>query len=185
MKRHSWILCLLLPLTVALAGCWQQSSDDLRDAALPAAASSGLPPDGDGSRYLLPDEPVGAQSVIAARQSAQDGEPVVVVGRIGGSEHPWVEGRAAFSLVDASLKACSDIPGDPCPTPWDYCCETHNLPSSTAMVKLVDDQGDVVRADARSLLDVSGLSTVVVRGTAVRDEAGNLTILADGVYVRS
>jgi hypothetical protein len=39
----------------------------------------------------------------------------------------WIEGRAAFSLVDQSLKACSDVEGDDCPVPWDYCCETEKL----------------------------------------------------------
>ena len=36
----------------------------------------------------------------------------------------------------------------------------------------------------RELLDVQELSTVVVKGKALRDESGNLTILASGVYVR-
>ena len=38
-------------------------------------------------------------------------------------------------------------------------------------------------ADARELLKVQELSTVVVRGKAQRDESGNLTVLANGVYV--
>ena len=41
--------------------------------------------------------------VIAARKSAEDGEPLVLVGRIGGSQNPWIEGRAAFTLLDASM----------------------------------------------------------------------------------
>jgi len=41
-----------------------------------------------------------------------------------------------------------------------------------------------VKADARGLLNVKEMSTVVVKGKAQRDEAGNLTILASGVYVK-
>jgi len=41
-----------------------------------------------------------------------------------------------------------------------------------------------VKADARELLNVKEMSTVVVKGKAQRDEAGNLTILASGVYVK-
>ncbi len=41
-----------------------------------------------------------------------------------------------------------------------------------------------MRADARELLKVKELSTVVVKGKAKRDDAGNLTILASGVYVK-
>jgi hypothetical protein len=164
------------------AGCTQQPGGGSLESAPSEAVDSTTVLD--ATEYLLDVEPAGALSVIDARQSVQDGEDVLVAGRIGGSVSPWVEGRAAFSIVDSTLKACSDIPGDNCETPWDYCCETHNLPSATAMVKIVDDRGSVLKGDVRTLLGVRGLSTVVVQGKAVRDEAGNLTILATGVHVR-
>ena len=44
--------------------------------------------------------------------------------------------------------------------------------------------GKLVQADARQLLNVRELSTVIVKGTAQRDDAGNLTVLADGIYVQ-
>ena len=119
------------------------------------------------------------------RTTAKDGDSVVIVGRIGGSENPWIAGRVAFSIVDLSLKACSDIPGDQCEIPWDYCCETHKLPTSLALIKLVDTNGDLVKADARELLKVKELSTVIVNGKAQRDDAGNLTVLASSVYVKN
>jgi hypothetical protein len=139
----------------------------------------------DGEKFLLTAEPDGAMDVIAARENTTDGDDVVIVGRIGGSVNPWIDGRAAFSIVDGSLKACSDIPGDQCEKPWDYCCETAKLPTSMALVKVVDDNGDVVRTDARELLKLSELATVVVQGKAQRDEAGNLTVLASGLCVRN
>jgi hypothetical protein len=49
---------------------------------------------------------------------------------------------------------------------------------------LVDDSGKPVTIDARELLNVKELSTVVVQGEAKRDEQGNLTIAADKVFVR-
>ena len=51
-------------------------------------------------------------------------------------------------------------------------------------MKFVDESGATLKADARSLLKVTELSTVVVQGIAKRDEAGNLTILANGVFVK-
>ena len=75
----------------------------------------------DGSKFLLSHEPEGAEDVIKVRESAKDEAEVVIVGRIGGSEVPWVEGRAAFSIVDTSLKSCLDVGSDQCPMPWDYC----------------------------------------------------------------
>ena len=41
-----------------------------------------------------------------------------------------------------------------------------------------------MKAGAKELLDVKELSTVVVRGKAQRDDTGNLTVLASGVYVK-
>jgi hypothetical protein len=137
-----------------------------------------------GAAFLLDAEPDGAQPVIAAREAAQDGEEVVVLGRIGGDASPWTSGRAAFKIVDPSLKACSDIPGDACATPWDYCCEVTGLPAATALVKVVDEQGNLIKEDAKRLLGVKELDTVVVRGKASRDDAGNLTVLATGIHVK-
>ncbi len=138
----------------------------------------------DGSRFLLTEEPAGATDVIQVREKAADGDEIVIVGRIGGSRDPWIEGRAAFSIVDESLRACNDIPGDKCTKPWDYCCETAKLPTATALVKVVDDMGTLVEADAKKLLDVKELSTVIIQGKAQRDDAGNLTVLASKVYVK-
>jgi hypothetical protein len=53
-----------------------------------------------------------------------------------------------------------------------------------ALVKFVDETDQVVKADARSLFDLKELSTVVIKGTAKRDEAGNLTVLASGLFVK-
>jgi hypothetical protein len=133
---------------------------------------------------MLSAEPAAGKNVAEARKSAVDADEVVVVGRIGGSTDPWLEGMAAFSIVDPSLKACNEIPGDACPTPWDYCCEA-NRKEFSALVKVVDENGKVVPTDARKLLALKELDTVVVRGKAQRDEAGNLTILASGIHVRS
>ncbi len=152
----------------------------------PASAPTTSQPSGppiDAALYLLSQEPGGAQDVIKARKASKSEEEVVIVGRIGGDKNPWVEGRAAFSIVDKSLKACSDIPGDKCPHPWDYCCES-NLSTSKALVKVVDENGKLLGQDARTLLNVKELQTVVVRGKAQRDEKGNLTVLATGVYVK-
>ncbi len=151
----------------------------------PTASTSPTPVTSiDGSKFLLNRQPDGAEDVLTVREAAKDGDDVLIVGRIGGGENPWIDGRAAFSIVDGSLKACSDIPGDKCEKPWDYCCETHKLATSTALVKVVDEHGDLVNADARELLNVKELATVIVQGKAQRDEAGNLTVLANGVYVK-
>jgi len=178
MKKLVGTLLMLSLSAAVFVGCNQQATTP----DTPTGTSSA--PAVDGSKYLLASEPDGVQDVIQVREAAQDQEEIVIVGRIGGRSNPWVEGRAAFSIVDGSLKACSDIPGDECPQPWDYCCETAKLPTSMALVKILDTEGNLIKTDARQLLNVKELQTVVVRGTAQRDEAGNLTVLASGVHVR-
>lgn len=178
MKKYvAYTACLAIAGLVL--GCSEQNSNPTVGQAESSTAASV-----DGSKFLLSAEPQEVNDVIKVRKEAGDGDDVVIMGRIGGSENPWIDGRAAFSIVDLSLKACSDIPGDTCPKPWDYCCETPNLPEATALVKVVDEDGGVVKADARELLDVQELSTVIIDGKAQRDDAGNLTVLAKGVFVK-
>jgi hypothetical protein len=135
------------------------------------------------TEFLLKKEPKGAVDVLAFKKDAKDKQDVVVVGRIGGRVNPWVKGTAVFPIVDRSLKPCSEIPGDTCKTPWDYCCET-NVPKATLLVMFVDENGKVIKHDPREMFKVKELSTVVIQGTAKRDKAGNLTVLAKKIHVR-
>lgn len=174
------LLVFLVSVLLTLTGC----SPDATTSQAPERANANPMGIVGASKVLLAAEPEAAHDVIEVRETVSDGDDVVIVGRIGGSGNPWIEGRAVFSIVDGSLKACSDIPGDECPQPWDYCCETSMLPTATALVKVVDEKGDLLKVDAKQLLDVKELSTVVVKGKAQRDKAGNLTVLASGVFVK-
>ena len=171
---------VVMMVATTLAGCTSESSTTTSNASpqVPDVATV------DGTAYLLDTEPDGAGNVIKVREEAGTDDDLLVVGRIGGSSDPWIDGRAAFTIVDLSVKSCNDTLDDKCPTPWDYCCETSKLPNSTALVKFVDETDQVVKADARTLFDLQELSTVVIKGTAKRDEAGNLTVLASGLFVK-
>jgi hypothetical protein len=135
------------------------------------------------AKFSLTEEPEGAVGVLAARETSKTGDIIVVVGRIGGSATPWIEGRAAFVMADASALVgetgdCEEGCTKPC------CAQSKELAGFTALVKFLDDEGRPVAADARQLFEVSEQDTVVVRGRAQRDDGGNLTIIADGIYVR-
>jgi hypothetical protein len=78
-----------------------------------------------------------------------------------------VKDTAAFSIVDRSLTPCNELPGDTCKTPWDYCCEV-GLPKSTLLIMLYDVDGKLVKKDARTLLGVKELDTVVIEGKSKR-----------------
>lgn len=168
----------LLVCSLVLAGCSQTTTDEIDLAS-----------NYDASKFVLDAEPANGQNVIIARDTFKDQEDVVVIGRVGGGLNPWVEGRAAFQIVDPSLIACSDETEEgeicSCKTPWDYCCETDKLPGAMALVQFVEEDGSIVKADARKVFDIKELQTVVIKGKAKRDEAGNLTILASGMFVRN
>jgi hypothetical protein len=139
----------------------------------------------EGAKYLLSSEPAKAKGVIEARAQVKDGDTVVVLGRVGGSKEPSVTGRVAFTIVDRSLIPCNEIEGDTCPTPWDYCCVPKDeLARGTVMVKIVDAKGKTLPHDVKDFCGIQPLQTVVVQGKAKRDGDGNLTVLAEGIYIR-
>jgi hypothetical protein len=123
--------------------------------------------------------------VIEARQLSEDGQELVLVGRIGGSANPWIEGRAAFTLLDPSMIAVDPsqgmAEGQIC---TDECCDTERA-ECTTIVKFVDASGALVETDARKLLGVSEDDMVVVKGTAKRDKSGNFQLLATGLHIRN
>lgn len=146
--------------------------------SVPAAASK---PAAAGEKYVAASEPTGAVAVGTARESVKNDEDVVLVGRVGGSEKPFVDGVAAFTIVDPKVPYCA--PDEGCETPWDYCCEQNAVKNNIAMVKVVDGTKPVM-ADAKTLLGVKELNIVVVKGKAKRDDAGNLTVLAEQIFVK-
>jgi len=179
MRKLMKIMAANVGLVLLLvAGCNETST--------PVASNSGSQRAADGEKFLLATEPEGAKGVSEVRQHVKDGDAVVVVGRIGGDVKPWVDGRAAFWIVDPSLKACGEGGDDDgCKTPWDYCCTPkEDLVKAMATVKIADEAGQTISTDARELLGLKELQTVVVRGTAKRDADGNLTVIATGIYRR-
>ncbi|MCA9053648.1 MAG: hypothetical protein KDA75_07410 [Planctomycetaceae bacterium] len=169
----TWLCC---GATLVCLGCGGSTTPE------PSAAEIRTPSEA-GKKLLLAEAPTGAVDVKAAREQAAADQEIVVVGRIGGSVDPWVDGMAAFTIVDRSLKACSDIPGDKCPTPWDYCCES-DVGQARTLVKFVGEQGEVITTHAQELLGVSELQTVYVQGKAQRDADGNLSLVASRIYVQ-
>jgi hypothetical protein len=139
--------------------------------------------DSQASKYLMSARPADAKDVAEVVKTAQDNDEVTLVGRIGGSKDPWVEDLAAFDIVDPHLTPCNERPGDSCPTPWDYCCDFNELKTSTAMIKVVDANGQPLEQDARKLFGVKELQTVVAHGKVQKNEDGRFVVLADRIYI--
>ncbi|KLU01965.1 putative transmembrane region and signal peptide protein [Rhodopirellula islandica] len=171
MKRFQHLA--LLGVVALIAGCGGSEVAE-NDASQGSGADSA---------YLASSEPADAMPVGEAREKAGDGEELTLVGLIGGSADPFVDGLAAFTIVDPNVPYCADDEG--CPTPWDYCCTQDQVKDNIATVKVVDESGAPVSKTARDLLGVNELATVVVHGIAKRDDQGNLTVEASDVFVRS
>src|SRR5262245_52613796 len=171
--------CLALAAVAFVVGCSPPAGPTDR---APITAHAGEP-DAAGKKYVLDREPARAKGVIDVRKAAKDGDDVVVVGKIGGQDDPWYARQAGFTIVDPSIPSCLDT-GDGCKTPWDYCCTPkEELTRGMVAVKLVDDQGKVVVGDARKLLGLRELNTVVATGK-YRQEGESFVVHATAVYIR-
>lgn len=171
MKTHVFQLGAILLAPCFASGCGGSSTASKTSQKI---ETSSVAPD--SKRYILSDEPSEATGVIQFRGESKEGQVVYVRGLIGGGLKPWVDGRAAFVLVDEELDiACAE---PDCPS-----CRAE-LAAACTMVKFVDNQGQPLKTDARKLLGVKDMQSVVVRGLAKRDEAGNASIVADGIFLR-
>ncbi|MCD0460195.1 hypothetical protein [Roseiconus lacunae] len=172
MKSLASMITLTLAVSVGCGGT-ESESENVVESAVGSTVDSA---------FVSDTEPAGAVPVGTARESVENDEQVTLVGKIGGSQQPFVDGLAAFTIVDPKVPHCSSDEG--CPTPWDYCCTMNQVKDNIATVKMVDESGAPVASDAKSLLGVKELSTVVVTGSAKRDSEGNLTVAATKVFVR-
>lgn len=160
-------------LTTAVLGCGDAVEQSLTHNSSEVHSAT-------AAKYVLTSEPAGAVGVIKARAAAKDDQAVVVVGCTGAGEGAWIEGRSAFVLVDSSAAlACADEGCEEGCT-----CHAEELADASTMVKFLDDQGRVLPVDSRQLLGLEEQQTVVVQGRAKRDSDGNLTVMANGIYVR-
>jgi hypothetical protein len=169
MKIHARTSLLVASLLLSACG------GEPGPAEAESQTASGLP-----ERYLLPSAPADAVDIGAARADLAEGDTVTVRGVVGGSVKPFVEGLAAFTLVDPSLASCAEDDMG-CKTPWDYCCvDPQTIAENSATVEFRED-GTTLTASPRGFHGLDHLATVVVQGIAERDAHGNVTIVASGV----
>lgn len=178
MVRYLETIGFMLLLLVGVSGCGQPAAQ-----AISTTSTKTRPID--KSKYILNEEPDGAVGVMIAREDAKDQDDIVLLGRIGGRKNPWIEGRAAFMVVDAAMTVVADGKNSGASQIcMDDCCDQLRT-GCTTLVKIVDDQGKPLAIDARDLLDAKENDIVVVQGKVQRDEGeGTFTVIASGVYVR-
>lgn len=163
---------------LALAACSKSeptettSTNGAADAALPAALFAGA-------------APTDARPLIEVKADAAVGDEIVFEARVGGRAKPFVENRAVFFVTDASLLDCSQIHGDSCRTPWDYCCEPpENLRAHMATVQVVDASGAPLKVAIEGAHAIEPLRTVVVTGLVTEAGDGAFVVDARTIHVR-
>jgi hypothetical protein len=172
--------CLAAAGLLHLAACDQSPPPAQETAAAPSADAAALPAD-----LFVAVEPAPARSVADVKADLDAGRDVVITGRIGGRKNPFVDGAAIFLLADTSMKACNELHGDTCPTPWDYCCEPRDsLAAKTATVQVVDDEGKPLRLNLAGEHGLDPLTVVTITGDVVpRDNTDTLLINARRIHV--
>jgi hypothetical protein len=164
---------------MALCGCGESGGESSGGATTGSGTAN--PP-----AWRLASMPESATDVGAAKQSAQEGDEVVIRGMIGGSREPIGKEAAYFTIVDTSIVSCADMGEGHCKTPWDYCCEpSESLKANQATVKLVDSSGTIMAVDLAKFDVKPGAEVVVVGRVAPRVSEGVLTIEATGLHLVS
>ena len=138
----------------------------------------------EGQRFVLADEPAGAQGILDYRESKPEAGEVSLIGRVGLEKLKWSNQSAMFVITDpsealegAGHHECTD---DNCP----FCKAKGGGHPSRAIVMLIGDNGQVPAIPARKLLPLEEGQTVVVSGRAEINEQGDLVVHAKGLYVR-
>jgi len=178
MKRIGMFALVAGVFVVLLAGCGgAQAPTTPRPAAAPAGGGP-LP-----AGLILAAAPAGAKDVIVLKKDAKENDEVVVRGIIGGREKTFVSGFAMFTIADAGMTSCNLRPGDKCPAPWDFCCET-DLPKKIVTIQIPGPDGKPLKMNVQGSNGLDHLAVVIVKGKVEKKDAeGNLIINASGIFI--
>ena len=129
------------------------------------------------SNLFIGSPPPNALGIGEARKSAQEGKPVAIRGRIGGTAKPIADKYAMFLLTDMSLPLCKDGCGDFCNVP------RKELLEKIATVQVVDGTGRPIKSPIEGVNGVKPLAEVVIQGTVAKLDANMMLINAQNIYV--
>jgi hypothetical protein len=166
---------------LAASGCERTPAASASRSATPTApaAMPALP-----AGLFLTSAPAGTKMVEDAKKDAHAGDPITIRGRIGGSESPFVEDRAMFTLMGPGLPACSDNPDDKCSTPWDYCCENASaIAEHQATIQIVGAGGQPLHLTLKGQNNLRELSDCTIVGTVAQVDGPLLIVNAKNIYV--
>ena len=180
MLKYRPLLLSVILIGVMVVGCDKPSANQTTTSQ--RGSTEPLP-----SGLFLTQAPEKAAELIATRETAKDGDAVVVRARVGGRQDPFSADRAVMTVADTSLLSCDKMPGDTCETPWDYCCDDPaSLAKAIASVQVVGSDGKPLRATLKNVSGIAPLKEVVIVGTLRKSPDGKAaTINANGIFVKS
>lgn len=175
---HSLLIAMLTATFALAAGCGDGGS-----------ANSGGNTPGNGTNTALPADlfltsaPDGVQTIAALKETASEGDEVVVHVVVGGRLEPLVAGRASAAIIEASLDNPCTGEDDHCQTPWDYCCTPpEQITANLATLQVLDADGRILAADIADTLPP--MTVLTIRGVVgPRPDPQVLTINATGIYI--
>lgn len=136
--------------------------------------------------FIVSTAPTSAISITEARQSVEIGKEITLKGKVMGRMDPFVEGRALVTLGDSTkITSCDLRSGDGCPTPWDVCCDDHDvITASIATIQVTDSDGKPLKEGLKGVKGIKELSNLVVTGTiAEGSNADNFLVNATSIFV--
>ncbi len=167
------LICLIVFLSIVAVGC------DTKESVTNSEEVSS-----EGGKYILTTEPADPRTPTEIKESVTEPTLVAISGRIdAGDVEPFQDGVASFLI--SQLPEGDHAEGDPdhadnCPF-----CKRKLKNAPKAVVRILDDSGEVMAVDARQLLGIAKGDVVVVRGSATYLEPVNtVQIDAEGIFVR-
>jgi hypothetical protein len=167
-----------LALALGLASC----SDKPEEAQAPTTSenAAGL------ASLLVTEAPADALSIAKLRTTAKVGDEVVFSGKIIGNTTVLIDGRAIMVMGDPKkITSCDLMHGDNCKTPWDVCCDDHDvIKNSIVTVQVVDADGKPMKQGFRNVGGIKELTNLVVSGKVAEGSNGaNMLISATSLFV--
>jgi hypothetical protein len=126
------------------------------------------------------DPPANPLAIKLVKGRAQQGETVILFGRVSGRAVPFVEGRAVFLMADTTLPPCSCG----CPTPWDLCCSPPNVVmEGLVTIQVLGPDGRPLKATLQNVNGLQPMANVVVQGRVAKRDMNVFVVSADRIYV--
>ena len=166
------LICLIVFFGAFAVGC--DTKEPVTNSEVPL----------DGGKYILTTEPADPQTPTEIKESVTEPTLVAIAGRIhAGDAVPFQDGVASFlisQLPEGDHAEDDPDHADNCPF-----CKRKLKNAPKAVVRVLDDSGEVLAVDARKLLGIAKGDVVVVRGSATYLEPVNtVQIDAQGIFVR-